>query len=86
MMLATLNRTPKSFLFAIGGAEYLLGWLPRGTHRWDRFVRPSELEAALRPTRLRIKDIKGMRYDPFTGDWRLNGDVAVNYIAFAVGD
>ena len=86
MVLATLNRTPKSFLFAIVGAEYLLGWLPRGTHRWDRFVRPSELEAALRPNRLRIKDIKGMRYDPFTGDWRLDGDVAVNYIAFAVGD
>ena len=86
MVLATLNRTPKSFLFAIVGAEYLLGWLPRGTHRWDRGVRPSELEAAPRPNRLRIKDIKGMRYDPFTGDWRLDGDVAVNYIAFAVGD
>ena len=86
MVLATLNRTPKSFLFAIVGAEYLLGWLPRGTHRWDRFVRPSELAAALRPNRLRIADIEGMHYDPLAGDWRLGGDVAVNYIAFAVGD
>lgn len=86
LLLATLNRTPKSFLFAIVGGEYVLRWLPRGTHRWDRFVRPSELAAALRPNRLRIADIEGMHYDPLAGDWRLGGDVAVNYIAFAVGD
>jgi 2-polyprenyl-6-hydroxyphenyl methylase/3-demethylubiquinone-9 3-methyltransferase len=60
MVLATLNRTVKSYLFAIVGAEYVLGWLPRGTHRWDRFVRPSELSAALEANRIRIKELTGL--------------------------
>ena len=86
LVLATLNRTPKSWLFAIVGAEYVLRWLPRGTHDWRRFVRPSELAAGLGAAGARIADIAGVAYDPLRDDWRLGRDVAVNYMAFAVKD
>src|SRR3546814_7279234 len=66
MFLATLNRTPKAFLMAVVGAEYLLRWLPRGTHDWRRFQRPSELAAALRGTGLEIEEITGVAYNPLT--------------------
>jgi 2-polyprenyl-6-hydroxyphenyl methylase/3-demethylubiquinone-9 3-methyltransferase len=84
LVLATLNRTPKSWLFAIAGAEYVLRWLPRGTHDWRRFVRPSELAAELRPAGVRIADITGVAYDPLRDDWHLARDVAVNYMVFGV--
>ena len=84
LVLATLNRTLRSFLFGIVGAEYVLGWLPRGTHRWDRFVKPSELGAHLRKAGARVADVQGVGYDPATGSWRLGEDVSVNYMAFAV--
>jgi len=83
LVLATLNRTPKSYLFAIVGAEYVLRWLPRGTHDWDKFVRPSELADGLARSGVSIGDITGVGYSPLTGDWRLGRDVAVNYMAFA---
>jgi 2-polyprenyl-6-hydroxyphenyl methylase / 3-demethylubiquinone-9 3-methyltransferase len=82
---ATLNRTAKSYLLAIIGAEYVLGWLPRGTHDWRKFVRPSELAGALRRHRLRIEEIAGIGYNPLRDSWALGADLDVNYIAFATG-
>jgi 2-polyprenyl-6-hydroxyphenyl methylase/3-demethylubiquinone-9 3-methyltransferase len=81
---ATLNRTAKSYLFAIVGAEYVLGWLPRGTHEWRRFVRPSELAAGLRRNGLRAREIAGVTYNPIADRWSLNRDLDVNYMVFAV--
>lgn len=86
MALATLNRTPKAWLHAIVGAEHLMRWLPPGTHDWRKFVRPSELARALGHGGLHIADITGVGYDLMRGEWRLTGDVAVNYMAFAVGE
>ncbi len=86
LVLATLNRTIKSFALGIVAAEYLLGWLPRGTHRWSRFVRPSEAARALRRCGLTIVDLSGVSYDPLRDRFRLSGDPAVNYMLFAVRD
>lgn len=83
LVLATLNRTPKSFLFAIVGGEYVLRWLPRGTHSWGKFVRPSEIADGLARGGLAIDDITGVTYHPLAGDWRLGRDVAVNYMLLA---
>ncbi len=84
MVVATLNRTPKSFLLAKIGAEYILRWLPAGTHDWRRFVRPSELAAGLRGGGLIVTEVKGMRYVPFLDEWRLSDDLDVNYFMVAV--
>lgn len=83
MVLATLNRTPQSYLLAIVGAEYVMGWLPRGTHQWSRFVRPSELAGALRPRGVAVRKLRGMSYSPLRDQWRLSDDLGVNYLAFA---
>ena len=83
MILATLNRTPKSFLHAIVGAEYVLRWLPRGTHDWQKFLRPSELAAMARGGGLAVEEIVGLSYSPLTGAWRLGRDTAVNYMLLA---
>lgn len=81
---ATINRTPKSFLFAILGAEYLLRWLPVGTHEWKKLVRPSELILPLRRAGLRVEALTGVAYDPVTRDWRLAPkDLDINYMLFA---
>jgi len=80
---STLNRTPKAFAFAIIGAEYLLRWLPRGTHQWRKFLRPSELVAGLRQHGLIAKEISGLSYNPVAGRWRLSRDINVNYLVFA---
>jgi 2-polyprenyl-6-hydroxyphenyl methylase / 3-demethylubiquinone-9 3-methyltransferase len=80
---STLNRTPKAFVFGIIGAEYLLRWLPRGTHQWRKFLRPSELAAGLRPHGLTAKEITGLSYSPLTGHWMLSRDIDVNYLVFA---
>jgi 2-polyprenyl-6-hydroxyphenyl methylase / 3-demethylubiquinone-9 3-methyltransferase len=84
LVAATLNRTGKSYLFAIIGAEYVLGWLPHGTHEWRKFVRPSELVAGLRRNRLRVTEIAGVTYNPLTDRWSLTTDVDINYMIFAV--
>lgn len=84
LILSTLNRTPKSFLFGIMAAEYVLRWVPRGTHKWKRFVRPSELSAGLRGSNLRITDISGLTYDLKSGEWGIGSDISVNYMVFAV--
>jgi 2-polyprenyl-6-hydroxyphenyl methylase/3-demethylubiquinone-9 3-methyltransferase len=83
LVFSTLNRTPQSFLFGIVGAEYVLRWLPRGTHQWNRFVRPSELAAALRPHALTVTALEGLTYQPLAERWRLSRDLSVNYLAFA---
>lgn len=80
---STLNRTAKSFLFAILGAEYVLRWLPRGTHDWNRFVRPSEFAAALRRQGLAVRDVQGLVYDLLGGGWDIGPDLSVNYLLFA---
>ena len=84
MVLATLNRTPKAFALAIVGAEYVLGWLPRGTHDWRRFLRPSELAALLRDGGIEIAELTGVAYNPLTAAWRLARDLDVNYMVFAL--
>ncbi|MBL6933962.1 MAG: bifunctional 2-polyprenyl-6-hydroxyphenol methylase/3-demethylubiquinol 3-O-methyltransferase UbiG [Alphaproteobacteria bacterium] len=80
MILSTLNRTVKSFAFAIIGAEYVLRWLPRGTHQWDKFVRPSELADDLRSGDMEITHMTGVSFDPLANAWRLSGDMEVNYM------
>jgi 2-polyprenyl-6-hydroxyphenyl methylase / 3-demethylubiquinone-9 3-methyltransferase len=77
---ATLNRTARSFALAIVGAEYLLGWLPRGTHDWRKFVRPSELILGMRRNHLLATEIAGLSYDPHAGEWVLSRDIEVNYL------
>jgi 2-polyprenyl-6-hydroxyphenyl methylase / 3-demethylubiquinone-9 3-methyltransferase len=81
---ATLNRTLKSFALAIVGAEYVLRWVPRGTHNWTQFVAPRELAKKLSDAGLHIKDETGVVYDPLTGQWRLSHDMDVNYIMAAI--
>jgi 2-polyprenyl-6-hydroxyphenyl methylase / 3-demethylubiquinone-9 3-methyltransferase len=83
MIVATLNRTLKSFALAIVGAEYILGWLPRGTHQWDKFVTPNELEALLEKNRLRVTDERGVIYNLLADDWQLSTDTNVNYMVVA---
>ena len=82
MILATLNRTPKAFMFGIVGAEYVMRWLPRGTHDWKKFVRPSELSRGLRRNGVDVSDISGLSFNPLSDEWRVSGDVSVNYILF----
>ena len=85
MAIATLNRTLKAWGLAIVGAEYVLGWLPRGTHDWKKFVRPSELAAPLRRAGLQIEEITGMAYNPLRDRWSVAPrDLDVNYLAVAV--
>ena len=83
LVLATLNRTFRAFALGIVAAEYVLGWLPRGTHTWSRFVRPSEAARALRRAGLRIDDLTGVVYDPLRDRFALSRDPAVNYMLFA---
>jgi 2-polyprenyl-6-hydroxyphenyl methylase / 3-demethylubiquinone-9 3-methyltransferase len=83
IVLSTLNRNPKSFALAIVGAEYLLRLLPRGTHEYRRFIRPSELATALRAGGLRPLDITGMTYNPLTRRYALGRDTDVNYLMTA---
>jgi 2-polyprenyl-6-hydroxyphenyl methylase/3-demethylubiquinone-9 3-methyltransferase len=83
MVVATLNRTLKSFALAIVGAEYVLRWLPRGTHRWDKFLTPHELEGAMTTAGLTVTDETGVVYNPLTDAWRLSSDTDVNYMMTA---
>jgi 2-polyprenyl-6-hydroxyphenyl methylase/3-demethylubiquinone-9 3-methyltransferase len=83
VFLSTLNRTPRSFLMAKVGAEYLLRMLPVGTHDWRMFVTPGELGAGLRRAGLTVTDLAGMTMDPLTGRWRESRDLGVNYLMAA---
>jgi 2-polyprenyl-6-hydroxyphenyl methylase/3-demethylubiquinone-9 3-methyltransferase len=82
--VSTINRNPKSFLFAIVGAEYVLRLLPKGTHEWQKFIRPSEMSDFLRHAGLDVSDLTGMTYNPLTKVYRLGRDVDVNYMMHAV--
>jgi 2-polyprenyl-6-hydroxyphenyl methylase/3-demethylubiquinone-9 3-methyltransferase len=83
LVAATLNRTLKSFAFAIVGAEYVLRWVPPGTHSWSQFVTPLELAKALRGAGLHIRDETGVIYDPLARQWRLGRDMDINYMIAA---
>ncbi len=81
VVFSTLNRNPKSYLFAIVGAEYLLRLLPRGTHDWAKFLRPAELSTFARRSGLDLAKLTGMTYNPLTKVYRLEADTSVNYLA-----
>jgi 2-polyprenyl-6-hydroxyphenyl methylase/3-demethylubiquinone-9 3-methyltransferase len=81
--VATLNKTLKSLALAKIGAEYVLGWLPRGTHDWNRFIPPTELKASLEDSGLTILKTQGVSFDPLGWDWKLSSDVDVNYMIVA---
>jgi 2-polyprenyl-6-hydroxyphenyl methylase/3-demethylubiquinone-9 3-methyltransferase len=83
MFVATINRTLKSFGLAIVGAEYILGWLPKGTHQWEKFISPDELERWLAENGLGVVDRSGVSYSPLTGEWRRARDMDVNYMIVA---
>jgi 2-polyprenyl-6-hydroxyphenyl methylase/3-demethylubiquinone-9 3-methyltransferase len=83
LILSTLNRTAKSFALGIVAAEYVLRWLPRGTHDWSRFVTPQELRNALTKVGLISKDEQGLSFNPLGGEWHLSSDCAVNYFMTA---
>jgi len=80
IFFSTLNRNPKSYLFAIIGAEYILKLLPKGTHEYDKFIKPSELAGFTRQAGLELLEIKGMTYNPLTQIYRLGSDTDVNYM------
>ncbi len=80
MFVATLNKTLKSYIFAILGAEYILRWLPIGTHEWEKFIKPEELIHILRKYDFRVDAIDGMKFNIFTDEWKLSSDKSINYI------
>ena len=81
MFIATLNKTFKSYVFAIVGAEYVLRWLPIGTHDWEKFVKPDNLVNLAINSNLKLKKISGMKFNPIIDEWSLSNDKSVNYIA-----
>jgi len=83
LFIATINRTMKSFALAIVGAEYILRWLPRGTHQWDKFVTPEELELAVEQAGLDVVGERGVIYNLLADRWQLSSDMDVNYMVVA---
>ena len=81
MFVATINKTLKSYIFAIVGAEYVLRWLPIGTHEWEKFVKPEELKNILIKNNLNLKKIDGMNFNILKDEWNVSKDLSVNYIA-----
>ena len=81
MFIATLNKTFKSYMFAIIGAEYVLRWLPIGTHDWEKFVKPDNLVSLAINSNLKLKKLSGMKFNPIIDRWSLSNDKSVNYIA-----
>jgi 2-polyprenyl-6-hydroxyphenyl methylase/3-demethylubiquinone-9 3-methyltransferase len=80
IFLSTINRTIKAYMLAIVGAEYVMRWLPRGTHDWKKFLTPAELASHLRASNVKIEEIKGMSYNLLNNSWHLSEDIDVNYI------
>ena len=80
MFVATLNKTLKSYAFAIIGAEYVLKWLPIGTHDWEKFIKPNDLEKILKKNSLSLKKLDGMKFDILDNSWKVSDDISVNYI------
>ena len=81
MFVATLNKTLKSYIFAIVGAEYILRWLPIGTHEWEKFLKPEELISILKKNNLNIDRLDGMKFNMLTDSWNVSDDKSINYIA-----
>ncbi len=81
MFVATLNKTIKSYLFAIIGAEYVLRWLPIGTHEWEKFVKPEDLIKILKDNNLKLDSLDGMKFNLIKDQWSLSSDKSINYIA-----
>ena len=81
MFVATINKTLKSYMFAIVGAEYILGWLPIGTHEWEKFVKPEELKKILKKNNLVLNKLDGMHFNIVKNQWKISKDLSVNYIA-----
>ncbi len=81
MFVATLNKTLKSYLFAIIGAEYVLRWLPIGTHQWEKFVKQNDLIDILEKCNLKLDKLDGVKFNPVTNQWKLSNDKSVNYIS-----
>ena len=84
VFFSTINRNPKAYLFAVIGAEYLLKMLPKGTHEYEKFIKPSELSSWARHAGLNVNQLKGMGYNPLTQHYSLNNDVTVNYLIHTV--
>ena len=80
MFTATLNRSLTSYVKAIIGAEYILRWLPIGTHDWNKFIKPEELEKTLSQQKFSTIDIRGLKFNPFIKKWKISSDLSVNYI------
>ena len=80
MFIATLNKTLKSYMFAIIGAEYILRWLPIGTHDWEKFVRPEDLKKILIKNNLKLEKLDGMNFDIIKDEWSVYTDNSINYI------
>ena len=80
MFVATLNKTLKSYFFAILGAEYILRWLPIGTHDWEKFIKPEDLVSILKKNNFRTDVIEGMEFDFIKDEWKISSDKSVNYI------
>ncbi|MEL6869444.1 MAG: bifunctional 2-polyprenyl-6-hydroxyphenol methylase/3-demethylubiquinol 3-O-methyltransferase UbiG [Pseudomonadota bacterium] len=81
VIFSTINRTPKAFALAIVGAEYVLNWVPRGTHEFQKFIKPSELDDAARQNNLELRSLEGLSYDPLSDRFSINNDIGVNYFA-----
>jgi 2-polyprenyl-6-hydroxyphenyl methylase/3-demethylubiquinone-9 3-methyltransferase len=81
MFVATINKTLKSYIFAIVGAEYILRWLPIGTHEWEKFVKPKDLENILKQNNLSLNRLDGMHFNIIKDEWNVSKDLSVNYIA-----
>ena len=80
MFVATINKTFKSYIFAIIGAEYVLRWLPIGTHEWEKFVKPEDLKKILIKYDLNLNKLDGMNFDIIKNEWNISSDLSVNYI------
>ena len=81
MFVATINKTLKSYMFAIIGAEYVLRWLPIGTHEWEKFVNPKDLKNILKKNNLTLSRLDGMNFNIIKDEWKISKDLSINYIA-----
>jgi len=86
MFVATINKTLKSYLFAIIGAEYILRWLPIGTHEWEKFITPNELTKILEKNNLKLDSLSGMKFSLIKDEWKISSDQSINYIGKFIKD
>ena len=84
MFVATLNKTLKSYFFAIIGAEYILRWLPIGTHDWNKFFKPEEIKEKISSLDFKIDEVKGLEFNPITQKWKKSENLSVNYIVTSI--